>query len=148
MWERRGWRQYAAWCCSRSGLRFCATSVTAEGAQGWRGGGGGRRRHRVEEGVVEAAVEGVGQLDGEHADGELELEVGQARHVDVLHLPPVGHKHVIEHWRVQAGAVRQEEEERLTAGCVGRGVEEVLEGGDGCAADVKGVGGGVKGGGR
>ena len=98
VWERRCRRQYAAWCCSRSGLRFCATGVTAEGAQ-W--GGGGRRGARglslVEEGVVEAAVEGVGLLDGEHAHGELELEVGQARHVDVLHFPAVGHQHVIEH---------------------------------------------------
>ena len=36
----------------------------------------------------------------------------------------------------------EEDEERLAAADVGRGGEEVLEGGDGCSADVEGVGGG------
>jgi hypothetical protein len=35
--------------------------------------------------------------------------------------------------------VGQEEEERFAAGYVGRGIEKVLEGGNGCAADVEGV---------
>jgi hypothetical protein len=92
----------------------------------------------VEKRIVEAAIEGVRLLYGEHAHGELELEVGQARHVDVLHLPPVGHQHVIKHWRVEAGAVGQEEEDRFAEGHVERGIEKVLEGGDGRAADVEG----------
>ncbi len=41
----------------------------------------------------------------------------------------------------------EEDEERFAAGYVRRGGEEVLEGGDGCSADVKGVGGGDGGGG-
>ena len=41
----------------------------------------------------------------------------------------------------------EEDEERLAAADVGRGGEEVLEGGDGCSADVEGVGGGDGGGG-
>jgi hypothetical protein len=43
--------------------------------------------------------------------------------------------------------VGEEKEQRLAAGEVGCGFEEVLEGGDGCAADVEGVGGGSRGGG-
>ena len=41
----------------------------------------------------------------------------------------------------------EEKKQRLAAGDVWRGFEEVLEGGDGCAADVEGVGGGSRGGG-
>ncbi len=36
----------------------------------------------------------------------------------------------------------EEDEERFAAGNVGRGGEEIVEGGDGCSADVEGVGGG------
>ena len=106
-----------------------------------REGAGG---HLVEEGVVEAAVEGVGLLHGEHADGELELEVCKACNLHLLHLPPVGDQHLVQLFRGEAGALGQEKEQRLAAGDVGRGVEEVLEGGDGCAADVEGVGGGAR----
>ena len=61
--------------------------------KGTREGGGGG--HLVEKGVVEAAVEGVGLLHGEHAHGELELEVCKACNLHLLHLPPVGEQHVL-----------------------------------------------------
>ena len=53
----------------------------------------------VEKRVVEASVEGVGLLHGEHAHGELELEVRKACNLHLLHLPPVGEQHVLQRLR-------------------------------------------------
>jgi hypothetical protein len=60
--------------------------------------------------------------------------------VDVLHLPPVGDEHAFKRWRGKAVTVREEEEQGLAAGGVRGRVEEVLEGCNGRAADVEGVG--------